>query len=156
MTISKPPVGPDVRAAIVTLLNTDIDVLNWYGGTNFESETYERDVGAYMFLGEVKDMSLRVEIVDVVPEDGWEHDCLKYDVMFNVWVYYTGGSDDLPSNLLGLVETLLKGLDTLTQSVVDSRTVVLRGIRFRGRGTVQTMFDMWRIPANFSCKAYYA
>jgi hypothetical protein len=152
--VTRPPIGPDCRGAIVSVLDGDADVSAWYAGGNYASEEFTQDVGAFNFMGEFDNMCTRIEIVRVDPDVDFEIDCAKYAVTWNVWVFYGGGSDALAANLLSVLEMVLKGV-VISLANPDGDTVVVRQIRFLGRGRVEPFRDMWRLSSMFRGLSYY-
>lgn len=163
MDTLKPPSGPDIRAAVCKLIDDDADVIAWLNGANDEGKIYTKDIGAYFFRGPVHDMCIRVGIDEVMPRKTYESGCNTYDVGFTVNVFSAGGSDALPSDLMGYIEEAIKG-KSKAMAVAGSRTIFVRDIRFLGRTGMQPTWggrgleftlDMWRIASRFMAIAKY-
>lgn len=152
--MSKPPVGPDVRAAICTLIDDDAEVTSWLNGSNDEGIIYDKDIGAHFFRGEFSDMCIRVNIDDVTPRKMYESECAEYDAGITIYVFSAGGSDAMPADLMGYVEEAIKG-KSKSLVVAGGRTIFVRDIHFVGRAGLQPFLGMWRIPSSFTATAKY-
>jgi len=158
MTLAAPPNEAVIRAAVISLISTDTDVLAWFAGTNPASEAFTMDIGEYnIFEIPSDELSTRVQILSVNPmrADDPFAICTEFMVRMTVWVFFHSLGSSLAHHLIGTIEEAIQGKDIYTQTF-QAKTVAIRDVIFTGRVAQIPMARSWAIPSSFRFSCEYA